>query len=271
MTQQIIKSLILGSTLSLMFTACFHDTENMDTPAESASITINADNVLSDSDGMAMTASTQMAATAEITLDDSMMLSGSVTVSNGTASKVEIRDGDAGVNGDLVVELNDDDNDGIWSVAQMVEHTHHMRYSAGGLYVSIHDDSGEILRGQILPHDVFSAQVHIMSDDGHGNAFITASESDKLLKAYVHTHDLSNITAVSIYISDSDEEAYALSENEDGVWVVSEALDEEHWELLENEELSIKIQTADSEIDATIKLGEMNHDDHDSGNHMNHH
>ena len=79
-------------------------------------------------------------------------LSGSVTITGMTANMAHIHEGEAGVNGGVLLGLTDD-TDGMWSVpANTTLTSEQMGVMAdGGLYTNFHSDafpSGEI-RGQI--------------------------------------------------------------------------------------------------------------------------
>ncbi|MDH5218502.1 MAG: hypothetical protein OEX19_12440, partial [Gammaproteobacteria bacterium] len=207
MTHTTPKLLVASLFLTLSMSACFHTEDDPDAHDEAATISIEAGNVLSES-------TSTVTATAEIDLNNSMELSGTVTVANdtdGSVSKVEIRNANFGADGDLVVALEDNGN-GTWSVpaGQTVMHDMHMRHGAGGLYISISDVEGEILRGQIAPHGIYAERIHLMAitgvtTDGHGNAFITVNSESNTVLAYVHTHDITGtITAVDIVDSTDD-------------------------------------------------------------------
>lgn len=259
MTHTAPKLLVASLFLSLSMSACFHTEDDPDAHDEAATISINAENVLSGSDST-------VTAKAEIDLNNSMELSGTVTVANDTAnsvSKVEIRNADFGEDGELVVALEDNGDD-TWSVpaGHTVMHTIHMRHMAGGLYVSISDADGEILRGQIAPHGIYAERIHLMAitgvnTSGHGNAFVTVDSENNTVLAYVHTHDLNGtISAVEIVSSTDDTVILNLTEETDSdAWSLGdEAVDltAEQWEALEADEYYVIVKTdtnTDGEID----------------------
>ena len=282
MTHTAPKLLVASLFLSLSMSACFHTEEETDAHDEAATISIDAGNVLSES-------SSTVTATAEIDLNNSMELSGTVTVANDTGnsvSKVEIRNGDFGEDGDLVVALEDNEN-GTWSVpaGHTVMHTMHMRHMIGGLYVSVSDADGEILRGQIAPHGVYAERIHLMAiagvtTDGHGNAFITVDSENNTVLAYVHTHDIADtITAVEIIDSKDDSVILSLTEETDSdAWSLEDGaatLTAEQREALEADEYYVIVKTdanTDGELKGTIAIEMTHHEDEmpmdDGHNHM---
>lgn len=159
--------------------------------------------------------------------------SGSITIEGMTANAAHIHQGDAGVNGPVIVPLSET-SPGTWSVpaGAVLTEAQAAAFASGGLYFNAHSaasPNGEI-RGQI-GRGVFAAQMSALQEvppnasSATGNALLSLDPATKKFTARV---TLSGLTATAAHIHDGAPGVngpiiFPLSETAvgSGVWVAA--------------------------------------------------
>lgn len=205
--------LLLSLPLAGLLAACgggSDATTASSTPSTSATSTVTADPVTKTAiltgDQQVPAVTTAATGSASFTLDRaSGALSGSVKLDGVTATSVHIHDGAAGINGGVVVNLNETAAS-TWSVPAntVLTATQIASFNNGALYVNAHSSAqpaGE-LRGQI------GMEVYSASASGKHNTPATASTAtgtgsvvlDPATKALSGSLTLSGMTATMVHI-----------------------------------------------------------------------